>query len=140
MINQLAPLAAVAALLVAAPAAQADHIPSNLGIEVTAVDPASRTVNGILHCTTPDRAGRPASFPVTRDIEFAQFRPGLVSGIAVDPSGVIQSTGPMPCDVRPMGPPPVRAALPAPEARVALPVRTATTAPVRPCPGSSVAS
>lgn len=101
MNKHLAAAAAVAALLVAAPAAQADHVPSNLGIEVTAVDPASRTVTGIQHCTSPDRAGRAASFPVTPGIDFGQFHPGMVSGIAVDPGGVILSTGAMPCDVLP---------------------------------------
>jgi hypothetical protein len=91
---------------VAVPAAEANHVKPNLGIEVTAVDPATRTVQGIVHCTIPDRAGRPESFKVTPDIEFNQFQPGITWGIAVDPSGVIQSTGDMPCDVRPQGPPP----------------------------------
>ena len=99
--KKLATLAALGALLVAAPAAHANHIQPNLGLEVTAVDPATRTVQGIQHCTSPDRAGRPASFPVTRDIEFSQFQPGMMWGIAVDASGVILSTGPMPCDVQP---------------------------------------
>jgi hypothetical protein len=97
----LAVFAVAVAALLAAPAAQANHIPSNLGLEITAVDPAARTVTGIQHCTAPDRAGRPASFPVTPDIDFGQFQPGMMWGVAVDPAGVIQSTGPMPCDVRP---------------------------------------
>jgi hypothetical protein len=99
--KKLATLAGVGALLVAAPAAHANHVQPNLGLEVTAVDPATRTVQGIQHCTSPDRAGRPASFPVTRDIDFNQFQPGMMWGIAVDASGVILSTGAMPCDVQP---------------------------------------
>jgi hypothetical protein len=102
----LAVLAAAVAALVAAPAAQANHMPANMGIEVTAVDPAARTVTGIQHCTSPDRAGRPATFPVTPDIEFSQFQPGMMWGIAVDPAGVIQSTNDMPCNVRPSRPGP----------------------------------
>jgi hypothetical protein len=97
----LAVLAVVGAALLAAPAAQAHHVPPNLGLQVTSVDPATRTVTGIQHCTSPDRAGRPATFTVTPDIEFGQFTVGAVWGIAVDPSGVILSTGDMPCDVRP---------------------------------------
>jgi hypothetical protein len=93
-------------LLVSAPAAQANHIRPNLGLEVTSVDPATRTVQGIVHCTTPDRAGRPATFTVTPDISFEQFAPGVVWGIAVDPSNVIRSTGDMPCNLQPQGPPP----------------------------------
>jgi hypothetical protein len=104
--KKLVSLVAAAALLVVVPAAQANHVKPNLGIEVTAVDPLTRTVTGIVHCTTPERAGRPESFKVTPDIEFNQFLPGMTWGIAVDPSGVILSTGDMPCNVSPQGPPP----------------------------------
>src|SRR5215216_2839357 len=103
--KKLVSLVAAAALLVVAPA-QANHVKPNLGIEVTAADPLTRTVTGIVHCTTPERAGRSESFPVTPDIEFNQFTPGVMWGIAVDPSGVILSTGDMPCNVSPQGPPP----------------------------------
>lgn len=104
--KKLVSLVAAAALLVVVPAAQANHVKPNLGIEVTAVDPLTRTVTGIVHCTTPERAGRPESFKVTPDIEFNQFLPGMTWGIAVDPSGVILSTGDMPCNVSPQGPSP----------------------------------
>jgi hypothetical protein len=96
----LAVLAAAVAALVSAPTAQANHIPSNMGIQVVSVDPGARTVTGIQHCTSPDRAGRPATFPVTPGIEFSQFQPGAMWGIAVDPAGVIQSTNDMPCNVQ----------------------------------------
>ena len=43
--KKLAPLAAVCAMLVAAPAAHANHIPPNLGLQVTSVDPATRTLH-----------------------------------------------------------------------------------------------
>lgn len=99
-------LAALTAVMVAAPAAQANHIRPNLGLEVIAVDPATRSVQGVVHCTTPERAGRQETFKVTADIEFGQFQPGMMWGIAVDPGGVIQSTGEMPCRVSPQGPPP----------------------------------
>ena len=99
--KKLATLAALGAMVVAAPAAHANHVQPNLGLEVTAVDPATRTVQGIQHCTSPDRAGRPASFPVTPDIDFNQFQPAMMWGIAVDASGVILSTGDMPCDAQP---------------------------------------
>lgn len=87
----------------AASAAQANHVQPNLGIDVISVDPASRTVQGIVHCTTPDRAGRPETFTVVRDIQFDQFRPGARWGIAVAPNNVILSTGDMPCQA-PGGP------------------------------------
>lgn len=99
--HKLAMLIAFGAVLVTAPVAHADHVKSSLGLEVTAVDPASRTVDGIQHCTTDDRNGRPISLVVTRDIDLGQFRPGVVSGVAVDPNGVILSAGPPPCEVRP---------------------------------------
>jgi hypothetical protein len=94
-------LAVAVAALVAAPKAHANHIPSNMGIQVTSIDPGARTVTGIQHCVSPERAGRTATFPVTPDIEFGQFHVGMLSGVAVDPAGVILSTGPMPCDARP---------------------------------------
>jgi hypothetical protein len=100
----LASLAALGALAVAAPAAHADHVKPNLGLEVTSVDPATRTVEGIQHCTSPDRAGRPASFKVTPNISLEQFAPGVMWGIAVDPNNVILSTGDMPCEVAGRGP------------------------------------
>ena len=96
----LAVLAAAAAFGGAASTAHANHVAPNLGIEVTAVDPATRTVQGIVHCTTPDRAGRTETFTVTPDIEFSQFQPGAVWGIAVRPGNVILSTGNMPCEVQ----------------------------------------
>ena len=96
----LAVIAAVGVALAIGPAAKANHIPANMGLEVTAVDPAARTVTGIQHCVSPERAGRPATFPVTPDIEFNQFQPGMMWGIAVDAAGVIQSTGDMPCNVQ----------------------------------------
>jgi hypothetical protein len=104
--RMLASLTALAAMMVAAPSAHADHIKPNLGIEVTSVDPATRTVVGIQHCTSPERAGRPATFTVTPDITFDQFQPGVRWGIAVGPNNVILSTGDMPCDLPPSGPRP----------------------------------
>lgn len=91
------------ALAMAAPAAQASHIRPNLGIQVTAVDPATRTVEAIQHCTAPERAGQPARFTVVEDIDFGQFQPGMLWGVAVE-GDVIQSTGDMPCRIRPQGP------------------------------------
>lgn len=100
----LAVLCAATAFGGAASAAQANHVAPNLGIEVTAVDPSTRTVEGIVHCTTPDRAGRTETFTVTPDIQFDQFRPGAIWGIAVRPGNVILSTGDMPCRFDPTGP------------------------------------
>jgi hypothetical protein len=101
MSRTLASLAALGALLVAAPAANASHLPPNLGLEVTKVDPATRSVEGIQHCTAPDRAGRLAKFTVAPDIQFDQFHPGAMWGITVGPDGVIRSTNDMPCQVQP---------------------------------------
>lgn len=101
--NVLAGLTVALVFGAAASAAQANHVAPNLGIDVTAVDPASRTVQGIVHCTTPDRAGRSETFKVVGDIQFDQFRPGARWGIAVDPNNMILSTGDMPCQVQ--GPP-----------------------------------
>jgi hypothetical protein len=97
--KKLATLIAVGALLVAAPAAEADHPKPNLGLEITAVDAATRTVTGIQHCTTADREGRSASFTVAQDIDVSQFHPGMMWGVAVDANGVILGSGDMPCDV-----------------------------------------
>lgn len=96
--KSLAVLATALAFGATASTAQANHIAPNLGIDVTAVDPATRTVTGVVHCTTPDRAGRTETFTVTPDIEFSQFSPGARWGIAVN-GAVILSTGDMPCNV-----------------------------------------
>lgn len=98
--NLLAGLTVALIFGAAASAAQANHVAPNLGIDVTAVDPASRTVQGIVHCTTPDRAGRSETFKVVGDIQFDQFRPGARWGIAVDPNNMILSTGDMPCQLQ----------------------------------------
>jgi hypothetical protein len=96
--KKLATLAALGVMLVAAPAAHANPVSPNLGLKITAVDAATRTITGIQHCTSSDRDGRSASFPVSPDIEFNQFRPGMSTGVAVDANGVIVSGGDMPCD------------------------------------------
>lgn len=80
----LAGLGAILLLATGATAAQADHVRPNLGIDVTSVNESTRTVEGIQHCTSPERAGTTATFTVTPDIEFGQFRPGSRWGIAVD--------------------------------------------------------
>lgn len=103
MRTTIAVLAVATSMAVAAPAAYSNHVEPNLGIDVTSVDAATRTVEGVQHCTTPDRAGRHERFTVTPDIEFGQFRPGMRTGIAVGPDNVILSTGEMPC--RPLGRP-----------------------------------
>jgi hypothetical protein len=100
----LAVLAAVCAALAAAPAAHANHLAPNLGIQVVSIDPATRTVVAIQHCTSPDLAGRQATFTVTPDIEFSQFAVGAVWGVTVAEGNVILSTGDMPCDA-PIGHP-----------------------------------
>lgn len=99
MRKTLAALGATLLLAAGASGAHASHVTPNLGIDVTAVDETTRTVEGIQHCTTPERAGTPATFTVTRDIDFGQFRPGSRWGIAVDSNNVILSTGDMPCTV-----------------------------------------
>jgi hypothetical protein len=104
MSRTLASLAALGALLVAAPAANASHLPPNLGIEVLRVDPATRTVEAIQHCTAPERAGRPATFTVVPDITFDQFHPGAMWGVTVD-GNLIRSTGDMPCPAQRQGGP-----------------------------------
>ena len=99
--KKLAAVIAFGVLLAAPPVANADHVEPNLGLEVTAVDPSTRTVEGIQHCTGSDRDGRNAGFRVTRSIDLDQFLPGVVTGVALDAGGVILGSGPPPCDIRP---------------------------------------
>lgn len=95
----LATVVVFGAMLALAPAAHADHVKPNLGLEVTSADAATRTVQGIQHCVA-DGASRRVSLKVARDIDFGQFRPGVVTGVAVDASGVILSSGSPPCDIQ----------------------------------------
>ena len=106
----IAALAAVCAALALPAVAPAEDGPAagpvTIGLEVKAVDPASRTVQGVVHCVRPELAGRPASFHVADGVELADLQPGTVVGVQVqksDPPQVL-AVVPAPCSVQPGAP------------------------------------
>jgi len=80
-----------------------------LGIEVTKYDPATRTIEGVKHCTSPDQAGRPGAFRLAEGIDLGDVPPHALIGALVDgsttPPTVVQ-LGPPPCNVAPGPVPP----------------------------------
>jgi hypothetical protein len=103
----IAALAAVCAALALPAVAPAEDGPAagpvTIGLEVKAVDPASRTVQGILHCVRPELAGRPTSFHVADGVELADLAQGTVVGVQVQkgtPPEVL-AVVPAPCSVQP---------------------------------------
>lgn len=108
----VAQLLIAAAALVALPGlASAEDGAPVVGLEIKAVDPASRTVTAVLHCVPPEKAGREVTLVAGPRVDLAQLAPGRMVGAKVDTTAappVIAEVGPPPCDARPQGdqPPP----------------------------------
>lgn len=78
-----------------------------MGLEITAVDAAARTLSGNQHCVAPERAGQSASFAVAPHVDMSYMAVGKWIGVMVDtnlePDTVV---GAIDKDCRTMVPPP----------------------------------
>lgn len=74
-----------------------------IGLEVKSVDAAARTVTGVQHCVSPERAGQIATFALAPNIDINAYNPGQIIGAIIDGGVIVGSDGP-PCNVQP--PPP----------------------------------
>jgi hypothetical protein len=103
-------LAIAAAAIAALPSVAAAEAPPGqyvIGLELQAVDRQARTVSAVQHCTSPDLAGRVATFAVAPHIDMGPMEPGHVLGARVDGStdpDTVVELGPPPCHFRPGGP------------------------------------
>jgi hypothetical protein len=109
----IAPLLVATAALVALPAiasAEGGGMPV-VGLEVKAVDPGARTVNAVLHCVPPEKAGRAVTLGVGEGVDLGRLAPGQFVGAVVNLAGgppTIVELKDMPCspaEPRPGGQP-----------------------------------
>ena len=55
-----------------------------MGLELTAVDSAARTITGLQHCVGPQQAGQSVSFPVAPHVDMSFMAAGKSIGVMVD--------------------------------------------------------
>ena len=78
-----------------------------MGVEVRSFDPATRTLVGVAHCTSPELAGKEVTLTVGAGVDVTVFSPGAMVGVVVDASKIVTMAKPMPpCGGGPGGPGP----------------------------------
>jgi len=101
-------LAVLSTIAVAAPAAVAQQpapVPGNrIGLEIKRVDPATRTIEAVQHCTDPATAGTVATFKIPDSFDMTRIPARAIFGAVVDRSttpATIVEVVPVPCSVQP---------------------------------------